>query len=328
MTIYTPNTGTKKNLNTGTPGQAGTADTINAGGAKIAENFNQIYDALGDLRVTSSGATAGKQFIHPGGVYQYIDQNAVLYPGGLYTVDTTNIIQQELLLTLPPIQDFSYTTYDGTYAVSGTRIVIQDATKSWSNVGIKIETSPGDTITGAIIDDEDSQGTQKIYVSVKDQEVTLVAHYDVESGNTNWNVSIKNNNTFSVLPSETDIGIDDDQENIIELLDVRTFNSIKYLIYSEEIDSNGYVVRNGTSEVLLLSLPEQQVSGTPTEMSSTQYAGIVWDTNDSDYSELFEYEFLAYIDAASQKPVASLAITSNIIAPNTLNIVVKPITLV
>ena len=86
MTTYNPNTGTKNNLNTGTPGQVGTADTLNVGGVKIADNFDQIYDALGDLRVSSSGNQEGKQFIHPGGVYQLIDQNTSLYPGGKYNI--------------------------------------------------------------------------------------------------------------------------------------------------------------------------------------------------------------------------------------------------
>ena len=327
MTNYNPNTGTKNNLNTGTPGQAGTADTVNAGGVKIADNFDQIYDALGDLRVSSSGTQEGKQFIHPGGVYQLIDQNSNLYSGGLYTVDTTDLIQ-EIILVLPPIQAFSFATYDGTYAVSGTRIIMQDATSSWGKVGVKVQTSVGDTITGAYIDSDDVAGTQKLLVLESDQEITLIANYDPVTGNANWNVYTRNINTFEPSPTGTTDYIDDNQEKIIQLLDIRTFKSIKYLVYAEEIDSQGYTVRNSTAEILLLGLPEQKVSSTPQEMSSTQYATVIWDENDADYSDLFEYEFIAYTDTVANKPVAAIAITSNVVAPNALNVSLNAINVI
>jgi len=327
MTIYNPNTGTKQNLNTGTPGQVGTADTVNAGGVKIADNFDQIYDALGDLRVSSSGTQEGKQFIHPGGVYQLLDQSSNLYPGGKYTVDTTGL-PQNIILTLPPIEIFSPSTYDGTYAVSGTRITLQDATNSWGTTGITVRTSPGNTITGAFFDGNDLPGTQKIYVLENDQEVTLIANYDPITGNANWNVHTRNMNTFEPKPSEVNQFIDDNQETIVQLLDIRSFKSIKYLVYAEEIDTSGYTVRNSTAEVLLLSLPEQKVSSTPQEMSSTQYASVIWDENDADYNDLFEYEFIAYFDTVANKPIASIAISSNIVSPNALNVSINTINVI
>ena len=323
MAVYQPNTDPKRNLNTGIPGQVGTADTVNEGGIKIADNFNQIYDTFADLRLTSSGTQIGKQVLHASGVYQLIDQDSNLRPGGLYTVDATDL-EEPLTVYLPPIKEFSTSSYDGSYAVSGTKIVLQDATSSWGDAGIIIESALGDTITGAVVDGD----SQKLYVLESDQEICLVAFYDTDSGNARWKVASRNINTFDTQPSEINSHFSDNFETEVFLLDMRSFKTIKYLVYAEELNPSGDIVRTSSSEILLLGMPINKVSTTPQELSSTQYATVMWDEQDDDYSDLFEYDFMAYVDIITNKPRAVMNVTSEVTPPNTLNISINTIDII
>ena len=99
-------------------------------------------------------------------------------------------------------------------------------------------------------------------------------------------------------------------------------------MYAEELNPAGDIIRTSTSEILLLGMPVSKVGTTPQEMSSTQYATVIWDEQDDDYDDLFEYEFMAYEDVITNKPKAVINITSAITPPNTLNVSINTIDIV
>ena len=62
----------KKVIDVGEVGNASTGDILYAGGVKINQNYDAIYNAFGDQRLFAAGSGEGSQKIHATSYYQKI----------------------------------------------------------------------------------------------------------------------------------------------------------------------------------------------------------------------------------------------------------------
>ncbi|QHJ79041.1 MAG: hypothetical protein [Caudoviricetes sp.] len=87
---------TKKRIDTGSPDQPDSGDTIHVGGNKINESIDNLYNAFGDYRqyINPNGTLGvGSMFIHATGYYQkmtnqYYASN-IIDIGSMHDIDTT-----------------------------------------------------------------------------------------------------------------------------------------------------------------------------------------------------------------------------------------------
>ena len=307
---------TKELLNTGTPGDGGSADSIYAGGNKIVSNTDQIYNTFADTRVFGSN----KQFLHANGFAQDVTINFNANPGGYYNVDTRSL-NTPVICTLPEIAEYaSLVAYDPSKATPGTKIKFLDAFKMWGFQLFKVVATPGQLINNKT----------EIAFHESGLEVELVASSYIENSITKyeWIVNSRTLSDVSNKPLNQNLFVPANNPNLEFIIaDNRSFNSVKFMMYVEELNgANGETLRNQTCEVLLLSLPDHKVKTQETLMNYVQYATVVYDTKDSDFDDLFSYDFhvrnvtLANLDV---KPTVYIDITNE--CANDINIIVNAI---
>lgn len=129
-----------RRLSTGEVGIPGSADTVNAGGQKIAGNFHELYNAYGDLQLVGVYKDVEEQeeyiTLHTTGYHQrhaITDYANPVATGSMHDIDSSLSIEPILDVQLPEIVK-SYTGMDSTknYARIGDKIEFMDTASSWS----------------------------------------------------------------------------------------------------------------------------------------------------------------------------------------------------
>lgn len=316
------NTDTKELLNTGVPGDGGTADTIYDGGNKIIANFDQVYNTFSDTRLFGTN----RQYLQATGAAQYVNADVAAVPGGYYTINTTDLLAP-ITVRLPEIREFTIQNeYIPTLALPGSKIVVIDPYNSWGKQSVEFTSAPGQTIVQG---ETNQDGSQSLSFHESELEVELIATAYVDNSVTKyrWIVNSKSINDISSKPSNIDIELVDDTPVEVPIIDIRSFKTVKYVIYAEEIDKiTGDIKRTSAAEILLLSIPASLLTTEETHMPSTHYASVIFDSEDSDYNDLFSYEFNAYNvlqENAEYKPTAFITVVNE--TANNVNININSI---
>ncbi|WVX87472.1 baseplate wedge tail fiber protein connector [Vibrio phage EniLVp02] len=235
-----------KRLNTGEVGVPGTGDTVNAGGIKLRDSFDELYLTFGDVRLEGVIKQDDEEWIRPHatGYYQHLTfdqiQSAPLKAGGLYDINSRLSPFSDMVVNLPRISERLPDDINERVARRGETIVIQDSAGSWYGKSLRLVPHGSDLI-------EDSPNME-VSESLKVVTLTVVSR----GGVLQWSARVDDiDGTEGNAIVDTSIEILPGVIGRIPLASVGAYDAMKFSLYVEEYDPDTTMTTNWSASELL-----------------------------------------------------------------------------
>lgn len=241
-------------LDTGETSISNSGDTLHAGGNKIVNNFDEIYDALGDQRLSSTYKSSGDetyQTIHATGYFQHLslsDYSSAVDSGSMHDIDSS-LATSDFDITLPDIGQSSGS------ARLGEMVVLQDSGGNWGTIPVYVSPGTDQNIEGMNSDSvyELNIPNTRAYFIVSSEETdneTWKVHLEPMSGESGGFV----NNTVTLT----------DDSTTMTLYKTANYDIAKFEVYCAVYDSNDSLTENCTFEISIMT--------NGSELLSTKYS--------------------------------------------------------
>lgn len=245
----------KQVIDVGEVGNASTGDILYAGGVKINQNFDAVYNAFGDQRLFGAGGGAQNQTIHATGYYQKLtssNANGAIPLGSLLDVDTT---LGSVKINLPK-------------GKVGEGIIVINSMGNLSASGNKTFTMGTSAADGAT--DAWKTGGRDVTVNVPYSKITAWCIEVKANGQAIWDYSVESMFGNKHIPIETSKVITS-EDSVFVIGSKSNYSTVKLLL-SFVATPGGTLPKRQSSEVMLMIDPNASTGYPNGRVFDTEFA--------------------------------------------------------